>query len=55
MHLNFIGSGKLCCSATALMMFDYDVFWLFFSAEIEQKYQEIMKQTGILTLNGQVC
>lgn len=26
-----------------------------FSAEIEQKYTEIMQQTGILTLNGKVC
>ena len=27
---------------------------MFYSADIEQKYKEIMKMTGILTLNKQV-
>ena len=29
-------------------------YHIFYSAEIEQKYEEIMKQTGILTLDGVV-
>lgn len=29
-------------------------FFAFFSAEIEQKYKEIMKMSGILTFNGEV-
>ena len=36
------------------MHYIYTFLSIHFSAEIEQKYQEIMKQTGILTLNGQV-
>ena len=38
-----LSSNDYCCS-----------LFMYYSAEIEQKYKEIMKQTGILTLNGEV-
>lgn len=32
-----------------------EILFALFSAEIEQRYAEIMKQAGVLTINGQVC
>lgn len=40
----------LIISSFMILLFHFSIF----RAEIEQKYQEIMQQTGILNLNGQV-